>query len=1684
MILNGGLVQLSGGNDQIYDGNVLSISGGTFDLNGQSETVGGFTGTGGTILNNNNGTNVTITIGGGAGAPNTSGGNYSGSLTDHTSGTGTLALTKTGTGSQTLSGVNSYTGATNITGFLQFGKQVSLYNNNTAGAGWTATNIVVNSGATLALNVGGTGEFTAADVGTLTALGTAAGGFKSGSILGLDTTDNTSGVFSDATVLANPNSGANVLGLNKLGTGTLTLNAGNTYSGGTTVTAGLLDINANGTGAATPIGTGALTLVGGGLINSSGAPITLATNPAVTLGGSFVFGSNTSTSANNLNLGTGAVTDSGNRTIAFAGTGTTLTLGGVLTNTFGAAQTTTVNGAGNTLVLGGYALSNSATSYADVINGSGNVTITGPVTDGGTATASGLNYGGTGTLTLSGTNTYRGATVTNSGTTLLDFTGSNTGATRLAATSTLTLSGGTFKVLGTDVAGQTTVQTVASTAVSASSTNLVVAKGGANLDLVVLNLGAISRTAPGTLDVTQPAGTISATNGVTTTTANNAAGILGGYATVGGSDWAVSGASGTNPITAFSTYTAMPAAGVTAANTNYLQTSATAVTTLTGGLTVNSLKIANGGTGQSLALGANNVTFSGASGGLLYVGGNDNLYTISGTGIIGAGTTNEFIVNAKSGTTLTISAPIISTTATAGTLTKTGAGTLILSATNSAYTGATTIVGGTVSIAANTNLGATTTPITLNGGTLRTTTGFTDTHVITVGAAGGTIDTSNVQLYLNTAGLLTGSGPLNVIGTSLGSLRLGQANAGFTGSTTIGATVLIEDQNPTGLGSSAVTVNTGGELVASNVALANNVTVNGGTLSFDNGNLGVFSGTVSLGTAGSTVALRDWYATATARSGSITNVISGAGGLFINSGTGAGGAVLTLSGANTYTGVTDINKTVVNVASLSDYGLASSLGARTQAQETATGDGIGIHLLNGTLQYTGSTPQSTNREIRLINGATGGTIDASGTGAGTLSFTHTGANTNLFDTSGTRTLTLTGSNTGANTFAITLTDQAANATSLTKTGAGQWVISGANTYTGVTTISGGTLSIPTIDNVANANPLGKSSVASTNLVFNGGTLNFTGASGSTDRGFALTGAGTISFPAGNNNTLAFGGAVTGAGLFTVDGQGSVGYQNVLTLSGNNSAFTGSVNINVGALKITNSNGLGTGTKTITTSNGTSGHPTLQLDGSGGDITLPSTFTYAVSNQNDSGSFLNLGGNNTVAGLVNIGTGGGGFLATSSGGNLNLSANITAIAAGRGTFLQGTSTGTVSGIISNGSTVDLFVDKAGTGTWTYTGANTYSGRTGIFAGTLSVASINSVSGGGTTSNLGHPITVSNGTITLGGLDGNLAGFGAITSTGTLKYTGTGETTDRVLNLNGTTGGGVVDQSGTGLLKFTSALTATGAGSKALTLQGSTAGAGEIAGAIVDNSVGKTTSVVKAGTGTWTLSGANSYTGATTVTAGALAVSGSISGTTVVNNSGTLLLNSSTNANNIVGNGTAAPVSSNQTIAGSVGTTTYTGTNGSTLRVGNTNPGGVTNSFASLTLSGASTLDFASNNTNNNFIFGTLDPATAAALTAGTSTLNIANWSGTVYDPSATQDTGTFGDNQSRLLFATDPGFAANTAISGITFDGSLPGMEVSFGTQYEIVPIPEPSTIYSGLLILGLAGYRERRRLRKLLPGLN
>ena len=159
-----------------------------------------------------------------------------------------------------------------------------------------------------------------------------------------------------------------------------------------------------------------------------------------------------------------------------------------------------------------------------------------------------------------------------------------------------------------------------------------------------------------------------------------------------------------------------------------------------------------------------------------------------------------------------------------------------------------------------------------------------------------------------------------------------------------------------------------------------------------------------------------------------------------------------------------------------------------------------------------------------------------------------------------------------------------------------------------------------------------------------------------------------------------------------------------------------------------------------------------------------------------------------------------------------------------------------------------------------GSNSFSGKTVISGlASLSVVSLNKVVGGGLFSSLGAPKTVEDGVIDIGGSG---------TSAATLTYTGTGETTDRGINL---TGAATLTQSGTsGLLKFAGDFRATGTGSKTLGLKGSTQATAEIAGAIVDGA--GTTAVSKTGTNKWILSGVNTYTGPTTVSAGTLALVG--------------------------------------------------------------------------------------------------------------------------------------------------------------------------------------------------------------------
>jgi autotransporter-associated beta strand protein len=221
-----------------------------------------------------------------------------------------------------------------------------------------------------------------------------------------------------------------------------------------------------------------------------------------------------------------------------------------------------------------------------------------------------------------------------------------------------------------------------------------------------------------------------------------------------------------------------------------------------------------------------------------------------------------------------------------------------------------------------------------------------------------------------------------------------------------------------------------------------------------------------------------------------------------------------------------------------------------------------------------------------------------------------------------------------------------------------------------------------------------------------------------------------------------------------------------------------------------------------------------------------------------------------------------------------------------------------------------------------------------------------------------------------------------------------------------------------------------------------------------------SLTKAGPGTQTLTGASNYTGPTNVTGGTLEVSGSIGGSiggtaVAVTTGGTLLLSGS--ETDRLRNGSSVNLSSG------------------TLAFANTAGGGLSETVGALTLSGNSTLDFGTGTNGNTISFGSV-----ATFSSGT--LAIWNWSGSA---------GLTGDNgsdltQDRLLFdAPGSGFSPSqlSQISfysgaGTGFIGN--GSQISFGSSFEIVPVPEPSstTLIIACALLGLIAFREGGRFRR------
>lgn len=154
-------------------------------------------------------------------------------------------------------------------------------------------------------------------------------------------------------------------------------------------------------------------------------------------------------------------------------------------------------------------------------------------------------------------------------------------------------------------------------------------------------------------------------------------------------------------------------------------------------------------------------------------------YVLQGQSVTLAPGTNILRVGDGSAPGVDYVATIDSKLTGAGSINKTDLGTLVLTG-NNRYSGGTTISGGIVQIANDANLGALSGALTFDGGTLRTTGGFTTARATTLLPEGGTIETQSGVLTLN--GTLDGAGALTKTGT--GTLILSDDNS-YTGSTTV-----------------------------------------------------------------------------------------------------------------------------------------------------------------------------------------------------------------------------------------------------------------------------------------------------------------------------------------------------------------------------------------------------------------------------------------------------------------------------------------------------------------------------------------------------------------------------------------------------------------------------------------------------------------------------------------------------------------------------------------------------------------------------------------------------------------------------------------------------------------------------------------------------------------------------------
>jgi len=1385
-------ITLSGNNPQAWNGD-FTYAGSIHNLN---------LGTGAVTLGSNRQIAVsarTLTVGGAIG--------------------GGFGLTKTGTGAMILTGTNTFSGAMTVNGgLLQATGAQALPGSSISSL------LTVAGGSTLTVNYGGAADWTSTQVDALLAANGA--GFAVGSTLGFDTT-NLSGTY-------NSNIAGN-FGLSKAGANTLALGGSNSYAGNTTVSNGILAINNP-----NALSTGTLIIAGGGLDNTSGAPVVLANNPQA-WNSSFSF-----VGSNSLDLGAGSVA-------------------------LGASPTVTVT--------------------------SGSLTAGGAITGGFS-----LAKAGAGTLTLTGNNSYSGNTTVSAG--ALVLTGSNSGAGN-----TIVSASGTLAINNANALGSGTLTTVgAGTIDNTSGGPLTLANNpqswlysftfaGSNS----LNLGA----EPVTL-------------GVSPTVTVNASTLTVGGPISGGYNIAKSG-SGTLLLTGSNNYTGgtyVNAGALLIGNANAL---GSGTLTMYSGATIDNvtgapLTIAGanpiGWNGNFTFLGTNNLSFGNN---LATNGGASSVTVVSGTLSIGGVASGNSPVKLGAGTlAFTGSGGYGNVTIGGGTLDITGtavsAGTLTNGGTSNSPT--LTVRGnGVLQINSDWNFLTTgTTQLTLN---VQDNAQITSTSRLYLGKAAGTVATVNQSgglvnvgaIFIGSPGAGVASSTYNLDG---GILRIGTGQAQQGADTNCALNLN---------GGTLQSLTSGGVFVSNNTlaGTAGQIVVQsgGGTIDLPGAayNLGISAPMVHDSNLGSTP------------DGGITK-------------TGAGKLILT--GSNTYTGLTTVNSgtlqasgtqslpgsdtagrvavnnggtLVVNYGGASDWTSAqvdsllaanepafaagASLGFDTTnlsgTYNSNIGGGIGVVkaganslLLGGSNSYSGSTAIASGTLVESSANSlpAGSVLTFRG---GTLQF-GTGAIGATLANPIQNSSSAISLDSNGQSFTIGVNIDSTNTGGLTKIGAGTVALGGSCSYTGATTVSGGTL----VFALPSAQTLSGAVSGAGSLTVNGGTLTLTN--------YGVGVSGTVSTTSTSDLVLSIlSSSINATGL-------AVGGTTELSYSG-----ASNLNLNAGSLAVTGSGTLiksGTGTVLIS---GNARSPSIAMTGGliwvkGG--TLRNDYGSGVawsanraSLQVDAGATFDVwDGTVTVDALLGTGT-------------------VSKNWAGGGSFTIGANngSGTFSGSILSGAGAIAMV-KTGTGTQILTGSSNITGGTTISNGVLQLGTGTPGQDGSLAGNITNNAT----------LAFDLAGSGtsssALSGSGTMLVNGGGS-----LTLAGSSGytGAILVQSGT--LITTYPYYALGMNS-AVTVQpgatmllangnqyiGSLSGSGgtislgyrlfcggnnsstAFAGVLTGSA-----DFYKVGTGTTTLSGNNNYSGGTTVSAGALVLSGSNSGsgnTTV--SAGTLFINNP----NALGSGT--------------------------------------------------------------------------------------------------------------------------------------------------------------------------------------